>query len=376
MTRALRSVFLSAIAALHLGGMLGCSSDSRSEEREGAFAPAPALDDTTKVTARSAAVIADGCSLDTWQMGALASAPSRRVLREVVLLCLVPRFDGQIGPADPSARASLRAQVASLRQLGYEVKLGLSFTDEAGTQFDGAQASTLLLDDAWVGSVVANLRDLFSGSAPIADGVDVDLEHLPTNVRAAVTSLFARLDGALRPAAAVDAFVPPASSAAPSDIPGFDSFDVAAIAPHVDRLRVMTLDYSADPGPTIDASWAAAAGAFAAGGAGSAAVDVAVPLYGYDFTSAGARPVTYLEARGAADAYRAPIARGSTGAPHVLYTDAEGTRHDCWFDDAASTLGVLHAWTPSVLSPSVGVVFYGLGAEDPALWAELGKVWP
>ena len=226
-----------------------------------------------------------------------------------------------------------------------------------------------------MGKVAANLHDLFAGPSPIADGVDVDLEHLPTNVRDAVTSLFTRLDAALRPAATIDVFVPPASST-PSDIPGTDSFDIAAISPHVDRLRVMTLDYSADPGPTIDPGWAAAAAKVAPAGAGSVAVDIAVPLYGNDFTSAGTRPVTYLEARGAADMYHAPILRGASGAPHVVYTDAEGTLHDCWFDDAASTIGDIRAWTPATLAPSIGLVFYGLGAEDPALWSDLARVWP
>ena len=42
--------------------------------------------------------------------------------------------------------------------------------------------------------------------------------------------------------------------------------------------------------------------------------------------------------------------------------------HETWFDDATSTSWALAAWDTQTLPASVGVVYWGLGAEDPALW--------
>jgi hypothetical protein len=97
-------------------------------------------------------------------------------------------------------------------------------------------------------------------------------------------------------------------------------------------------------------------------------LDVAVPLYGTDFGSGGPRPVTYLEARAVADSTHSDVARGPNGTLHFQWMDQAGGGHETWFDDGVSTARILHAWDPGTLPASVGVVFYGLGAEDPMLW--------
>jgi spore germination protein YaaH len=174
----------------------------------------------------------------------------------------------------------------------------------------------------------------------------------------------------------VSVFLPPLTTE-PTDVPGGDAFDVASLSSVADRFRLMTLDYSANSsaGPTIDTGWAVDAYRFAASRT-SLPIDVSLPLYGTDFSDLGERSVTYLEAMGAAATFGAPVSRGPTGAPHVAYTDADGHAHDVWFDDAYSTILELDALGPSTLPPAVGVTFYGLGAEDPALFSSLAARLP
>lgn len=322
------------------------------------------------IPARRGAVVIDGCVVDTWQRATLASPSAKRLLREVILLCAVPRQDGVVGPRDPSARASIGALARELAGEGYRVHLGVAFTDETGQRYDGRQTRDLLTSAASRATIVSTLGEL----AGDFSGVELDLQGLPDDARPQVTSLVTEVATALRPAKTVGVFIPP-SVQFPSDLPGGEAFDRALIASRVDRLRVMTLDYSdTGPGPTIDTGWAVDAARLAL--TTTANVDVAYPLYGTDFGPRGRRSVTYLEARAVAAIGGFPIERGPTGAPFVRYAAFGGEPHVVWFDDAESTARGLRAWTHDVLPPNVGVLFYGLGAEDPALFDALARGTP
>jgi spore germination protein YaaH len=359
----------SGILALVLGGALsalpavGCSGPSgETVDRVGLRADTP-------LPARAGSVIADGCELDPWQRSTLGLPGARRVLQEVILLCLVPRADGSVGPRDPSATAALGAQIAELRQLGYRVSLGVSFTDETGTRYDGKQTRDFLADPAWR----TRFRETLVTAMAPADGIELDLQQLPDDARPFVTALVTEISPVIRPAKKLGIFAPP-SVATPSDLPGGEAFARATLAPLVDRWRVMTLDFSdRGPGPTLDPGWAVDAARVALGD--TAAVDIAVPLYGTDFGPRGHRSVSWLEATGLASSSRVDVQRGPTTAPFFGYVTL-GEPHELWFDDAESTANALGAWRLDVLPPNVGVVFYGLGAEEPSLFERLAARSP
>jgi spore germination protein YaaH len=84
--------------------------------------------------------------------------------------------------------------------------------------------------------------------------------------------------------------------------------------------------------------------------------------------------VSFLEATGLATSAHVAIERAANGAPHFDYLEPGATWHAVWFDDVVSTTQALGAIDGDVLPPDVGVVFYGLGAEDPALFARLAEV--
>ncbi len=320
---------------------------------------------------RAGAVIVDGCALDTWQTGTLASPATKRLIGEVIFLCLVPRATGEVGPSDPSALANLAATVNLLHGEGYRAKLAVSFTDETGGKYDGAQTAMRLADTQWTSTVIENLKT----ASAVADGLELDLQRVPGNAGDLVTSFTKGLGDAIRPGRELGMFLPP-STQSPSDVVGGDAFQLPALAPLIDHARVMTLDFSCCsqmPGPTIDSGWAVDAVRFTRGRLGSSSkLDVAFPLYGTDFGPAGQRAVSFLEATGIAKTAQQSLDRGPTGALQFSYRDDSGN-HAVWFDDADSTARTLSAWDATTLPLDVGILFYGLGKEDPALFDALSS---
>jgi hypothetical protein len=327
--------------------------------------------DTTKLVARRGTLVVDGCALDPWQAATMARPEMRRVIQEVVLLCLVPRANGELNPSDTSARVELGKQIAALHPT-YRVTLGVSFTDGTGNRYDGAQTAGFLADPSFRDRLALEIVPL----AMMADGIELDLQKLPPSSASDVVTVVDQVAKAIRPQRKLGLFIPPLLGDG-SDPPEWSSFRVGSLATRVDRLRAMTLDFSDHaPGPTTDPGWtvdvARRVGALAGP---SVALDIAYPLYGTDFSPAP-RSITFLEAMGIASSRGLTVQRGPTGAPHLSWTDTAGVSHESWFDDASSTLRALRAFDGDTLPPSVGVVFYGLGAEDPALFAALAEAMP
>jgi hypothetical protein len=315
--------------------------------------------------ARTGTIIVEGCTLDDQQAGALGSPAAARVAQTVLLRCLAA------GPSGLAPAPQLAATVAEVRALGYRADAGFTVDDGSGGVLPPDRVAALLGDGNWRAQLVAQLAALD------VDGIEMGLPQLTNDAGAQVTALAGELAAAAHPRLPVAVLLPPSLSS-PSDLPGGDAYDVGALASLVDRLRVMTLDYSccnAPPGPTIEAGWAVDAARFVLGRDSTALVDVAVPLYGNDFSPSGAQTLGYDEAWSLSQYYRAPVTREPSGALHFVYIAASRT-HVVWFDDATSTVRTLRAWQPAALPAGVGVAYYGLGAEDPALWGAIARELP
>lgn len=322
--------------------------------------------------ARKGTIVIDGCVIDTWSRSTLALPATKKVAQEVIMLCAVPRLDGTVGPRDPSAAEHLSALVSELRnEEGYRVHLGIAFTDESGQRYDGAQTSAFLADAAWRARFVETLPAVL---APF-DGAEIDLQKLPDDARAGVTQLISATAAAIRPQQKkLNAFIPP-SVTNPSDLPGGEAFSRLELAPHLDRMRIMTLDFSeTSPGPTLEPGWAVDAVRLAL--QDFPRCDISIPLYGMDFGPRGRRPTTWFEAQAITTKGGITIERGPTGAPFFRYVLFGNETHELWFDDATSTARALGAWTLETLPAEVGVLYYGLGAEDPTLFEQIGGRMP
>ena len=319
----------------------------------------------TPLPRRKGTVLVDGCAIDPWQNAILAKPETRVVVTEVLLLCLVPRDTGALGPSDPFARKALDRTIDELHQKGYGVSLGVAFTDETGARYDAERTRGLLADPAFRSTFAASLEVV----AARADAVDLDLQGTPAASRADLTALVSAVSAKVRPARkTLGIFLPP-SVAVPSDLPDGEAFDRRALGPAVDRFRVMTLDYSDTAGPTIDPGWATDAVRLAANE--KRETYVSYPLYGVDFGPRGTRGVSVIEARGLASTFRAVPSRGPTGALFFTYV-SQGESHEVWYDDTTSTGQALAAFA-TALPPEVGVLYYGFGAEDPSLFSSVAE---
>ncbi len=319
----------------------------------------------TPLPKRKGTVLVDGCAIDPWQDAILAKPATRIVVTEVLLLCLVPREGGGVGPSDPFARKELDRTIDDLHQKGYSVSLGVAFTDETGARYDAERTRGLLADLTFRASFVASLETV----ATRADAVDLDFQGAKAASRPDLTAFVSAVSAKLRPAKkTLGIFLPP-SVAIPSDLPDGEAFDRPRLASFVDRFRVMTLDYSESAGPTLDPGWATDAVRLAA--SEKKETYVSVPLYGVDFGPRGSRGVSVLEARGLAATFGATPSRGPTGALSFSYV-SQNESHEVWFDDTRSTAQALGAFATS-LEPDVGVLYYGFGAEEPGLFAALAE---
>jgi spore germination protein YaaH len=334
--------------------------------------PSGEVDDIgDSVVARRGAVIVEGCALDEQQTATLASTGAHQVLSEVILLCAAPQGDGTVLlPAEPD-RPTVAKQVADLRALGYRVSLG--FTAPESTTGDGRPPlRDVLMDETKRGALAASIAGF--ADAVGADHVDLALPAMISATNEVTAFVIATQRQLQTHSRLLGVFAPP-SDQSPSDILGGESYDLWAIGPNVDRIRLMTLDYSCcggTAGPTTDPGWTVDVARLAATQTTGAQIDIAYPLYGYDFGGPkGPSPVGYAAATALAVANHANVVRGPTGAPSFSYRDAAGATHSVWYDDATSTLRALRAWKSDVLSTDVGVVYYGLGAEDPALFSAI-----
>lgn len=352
----------------------GCAFEADSSERPGVSLKLS--DPPAPLTRRRNAVVMEGCILDTWQRASLEAPAARHLVQEVVLLCPALRTSGEVDPVDDSARRAVAQTVADLRLQGYRVFLGVTFADPLDTPYAPDALLGALSDGAFRDRAASALLTWSS----LADGVELAFFSLPSEARPHLTSLVGAVSAAFRGRSTtphLGLFVPP-SVQSPSDVPGGDAFDVTALAPFVDRLRLMTVDFSCchpPGGPTTEPGWAVDVLRFHRAKVGTFPVDVTFPLYGHDFGPHGDRPVTYLEATALAATTGALPARGPTQALHFDYLDGLGLPHTLWYDDALSSEIALRSWD-AALPGDVGVLFYGLGAEDPLLFPRLARAVP
>jgi spore germination protein YaaH len=358
------------VAMVALAGSLasGCGSSSETVARFGADGGSGGGGGQTPIPSRAGSVVVEGCQLDPWQTMQLQSPSAQAILQDVILLCPTARDDGTVAPVESSAQAELAQQVASIKGMGYHARLALTMADELGQPYSQSTMQASLASESWRSKVIAGVAPF----AAMADGIDLQLPPPPDASQSDVTNLVRALSNAVgRNSLAV--FVPPGGAS--TDVAGTAAYDLGSIGAVASRLHVLTLDYSCctgSAGPTIDSGWAVDV-MRATAAATSAPLDVAFPLYGWDFGPGGQKAVTFLDAQSVASDTGASVQRGPTGSLFYDWQDESGGSHETWFDDATSTSWTLAAWDTVTLPPSVGVVFWGLGSEDPSLWDTLAS---
>jgi hypothetical protein len=233
------------------------------------------------------------------------------------------------------------------------------------------------------------------------DGVDIDYEQFAfadgrstwEATRPAWVAFIAELGARLRELDKVlTVSIPPVYDTGRTDASGYWVYDHGAIAPHVDRIRVMAYDYSTSaPGPIAPLAWVQQAidGTLAAVGDAEKIV-LGIPLYGYNWPSGtsgdcagldvsgrtsvtirsvgalaerrGGRPIFDETTGESAFVYDLPIDGGvgtCVQARRVHFVDAAGARLRI---DLARRAGL------------GGVALWALGYDDDSVWDAIAEV--
>jgi spore germination protein len=291
-------------------------------------------------------------------------------------------------PGAQPPETDLVSAVQALQAQGVAVHLTVN---DAG--FNATRMASLLRDRARRALLVSNL--VATAQRVGADGIDVDFEAMNFGSvgadRTAVKRLFpvflARLRDRLHAVGLRLAVALPPRTGARD--PAWEVFDYRAIAPTVDRARVMAYDYhvpTGSAGPVAPTSWVADVARFTGAGFGRRA-SLGMPAYGYNW------PVTVLSGtcptsapgpttgttRAFADLAASysvtPRFVPSTAAYTYTYrrtfsdgTDSCRVKREVWYEDSRSVKAKLPLLSRYGLA---SVALWELGGERPGTWRVL-----
>ncbi len=240
-------------------------------------------------------------------------------------------FMGYYVPYDPSSWTTLAAQADALDYVALQVAT-LDYCGNVASKDDRTLlafararglpvlASVFTSSGPLNHSVLTNPDSTANAVQQLVDyvvevgyaGLDVDLEGVPADDRAALTSFVARLSAALRERGKLITMAVPAKT---RDVTtGWaGAYDYAALAPHLDLAVIMSYSYttsSSAPGSTAPYDWVERVAAYAAGQFTPRKTLLGLAFYGYDWnTTLGGRATAlrYPQAAALAAAYGASI---------------------------------------------------------------------
>ena len=235
------------------------------------------------------------------------------------------------------------AMLAAARVRGTRPVMHLSTLTEAG-QFDTGRAAFILTDYEAQGRLAAEvlqtvLRKDFAG-------LDVDFEYLPGQLAAAYAAFLGRLRQLL---AAQGRFLwaalAPKTSRRQRGLL-YEGHDYAAVAAAVDGVLLMTYEWGYTYGPPMAVAPLPNVRAvldYAVTEIPAEKIFLGVPNYGYDWPlpfiqgETRAQSISNQRAIELAVQYGVSIQYDETAqSPFFHYTDAGGTAHEVWFEDARS----------------------------------------
>ncbi|QUH02671.1 peptidoglycan hydrolase [Saccharopolyspora erythraea] len=208
-------------------------------------------------------------------------------------------------------------------------------------------------------------------------GIDIDYENLRAGDREQFTRFVTDLGRALH---AEGKTLSVAVFAKTSDA-GYDERNVAqdyvAIGQVADQVRLMGYDFhwgTSRPGPVAPVGWIRDVLSYATSVVPKERIVLGVPLYGYDWVDGQGTSVTWLQAFRLATEHKVPTFYDArTQSPWFAYTDAQGRRHEVWFENTASSKAKFEAARGAGIR---GVYLWMYGYEDTGTWPELRASLP
>ena len=169
-------------------------------------------------------------------------------------------------------------------------------------------------------------------------GVNIDFEFIPPHTREGYTSFIKQLAEELRPLnKKITISVFPKVNV-PHDLHG--AFDYAELAPHIDRMVIMTYDHSwstGAPGPIAPQDWVEANILYTLEHVPQEKILLGVANYGYDWIKSGeGNDLGAERAKELARKYNSEIIWDeTTNSSYFIYSD-QGVEREVWFESSQS----------------------------------------
>lgn len=199
------------------------------------------------------------------------------------------------------------------------------------------------------------------------DGINIDFELVPSSERNNLTTFMKELSARLKPQGyivSIDVF-PKHNETTDVSI----AYDYAQLAKYVDKIMLMTYDYHAGwngAGPIAGITSVEQDLKYALTLIPKDKIYLGIAGYGYDWTSKGAESLDYPAIQQLIARYKiTPQWDDNAKAPHFSYTDANGIKHQVWYENSASLKYKLNLANNYDIS---GVALWKLGEEDPGFW--------
>jgi spore germination protein len=231
------------------------------------------------------------------------------------------------------------------------------------SSFDGGAAASVFATPASREVAAAAIAQLVIAQA--FDGIDIDYERIPTSSRDNFTAFLTTLSQKLRAANKKLSVTVYAKTSERDNWNGPGGEDWPAIGGIADSVKIMAYDYSyagGPAGPIAPLDWIDRVATYAQSVIPSQKIMIALPWYGYDWSTGATRSLTYASAIQLAQITGSVISHDVNGEPTFTYSG-----HTVYFQDAAS-----YAKKVQLLkerhSSIAGFAAWSVGVEDPAIW--------
>jgi spore germination protein YaaH len=300
------------------------------------------------------------------QPGAYDSLVANTAVIDIVHpMWYAPRDDGSVAAV---AGAEDADKIATWRAAGLRIIPSIFST--ISTAIDTAEVRAVHVDE--IAALVERMD---------YDGIDLDYEEFRAQTRDSFAAFVEALGQALHANGRVLSVTVQAKTGEPGNDPGSAAQDWPRIVAAADYINIMTYDYTgrnSPPGPISPTAWVVDVLGYAASVTSLADVHFGMPFYAYSWQRGNppARTTAWASIQPWIDTFNVEVTRlPESGEGFIDYKPAGLPRQVVVFNDAASVTARLEAVLAA--HPDIGgMSIFGLGGEDPAVWAAIAELRP
>ncbi|HXH41934.1 MAG TPA: glycosyl hydrolase family 18 protein [Thermoanaerobaculia bacterium] len=266
--------------------------------------------------------------------------------------------------ADGTIATNWNAEDATWRAAMTGTLLVPTLQNVVNGSFNGSIAASVLATSASREAAAASIAELAISKS--YDGIDVDYEALPTASRTDFTAFLNTVGQKLHAAGKKLSVSVYAKTSDQQNWDGPGAEDWQAIGQVADSVKIMAYDYSypgSAPGPIAPLDWIDKVASYAEGVIPAGKIMMALPWYGYDWSAAGTKSLSYAAATQLALNNDATVSHDANGEATFTFAD-----HTVFFQDAAAysrKVTLLEQHHPYI----GGFAAWSAGVEDPLIWS-------